>query len=187
MDEEDVRRPLGWVPIDDRGSLPFALVHGESLVATASWALGEAGVELIDQASTLEEVREAGRALVLHDPLCPLTPVRFLQEAIALSAVTGDVVAGYRPVTDTVKPLAAGLLGETVDRAGLRMITSPVVVPPRLVATLEEVPSVFADLADRFAGEQLRLLEAPALGGRVRDEEDLLVLEALSRAAAQPG
>ena len=27
--------PLGVVPIDGRGSLPFALVHGESLVAVA--------------------------------------------------------------------------------------------------------------------------------------------------------
>ena len=34
--------PLGIVPTDARGSLPFALVHGESLVAAASWADVEA-------------------------------------------------------------------------------------------------------------------------------------------------
>jgi hypothetical protein len=37
---------LGWVPLEGRGSLPFALVHGESLVAAASWAVGDAGIQL---------------------------------------------------------------------------------------------------------------------------------------------
>ena len=32
---------MGAVVGDDRGSLPFALIHGESLVACASWALGD--------------------------------------------------------------------------------------------------------------------------------------------------
>lgn len=179
MDEHDeVRRPLGWVPVEGRGSLPFALVYGESLVATASWALGEAGVDLVDQAVSFEQVRESGLALVLHDPLCPLTPVRFLQEAIALAAVTGQAVAGYRPVTDTVKELTGDLLGETVDRSELVSITSPVVLPPVVLAGLEELPGDFAELVGALAG--VRLLEAPAVGARIRDEADLVVLEALS-------
>src|SRR6476646_7893179 len=117
MDED---RPLGWVPVEGRGSLPFALVHGESLVAAASWALGEAGVALFDASVTFEQVRESGRTLVLHDPLCPLTPVDFLVEAVALGEATGAVVAGFRPVTDTVKRSDGDRLGETVDRTDLR-------------------------------------------------------------------
>ena len=39
---------LGVVPVDGRGSMPFAMLHHESLVAVASWAMGEAGVELLD-------------------------------------------------------------------------------------------------------------------------------------------
>src|ERR687885_148564 len=39
---------VGVVPTDGRGSWPFALLHGESLVAVASWALAEAGVGLAD-------------------------------------------------------------------------------------------------------------------------------------------
>lgn len=180
MDDDELQRPLGWVPVEGRGSLPFALVHGESLVAAATWALSEAGTDLLDQAASFDDVRASGRALVLHDPLCPLTPVRFLQEAIALAAVTGAVVAGYRPVTDTVKPLRDGLLGETVDRSRLVAVTSPVVVPPAVVAVLGELASDLVTLVDRLPG--VRLLEAPALGGRVRDEADLAVLEALSAA-----
>lgn len=181
MHEDDVRRPLGWVPVEGRGSLPFALVHGESLVAAATWALDEAGVELLDQSVSFAEVRDSGRALVLHDPLCPLTPVRFLQEAIALASVTGQVVAGYRPVTDTVKVLDGEVLGETVDRSELVSVTSPVVLPPTAVAGLERLPTDVAALVGALAG--VRLLEAPALGARVRDEADLDVLEALSASA----
>ena len=40
--------PMGAVVETDRGSLPFALVHGEPLVACAVWALGEAGVFVVD-------------------------------------------------------------------------------------------------------------------------------------------
>ena len=182
-------RPLGWVPVEGRGSLPFALVHGESLVAAASWALAEAGVDLFDATVTFEEVRRAGRALVLHDPLCPLTPVDFLAAAVERSAATGTVVVAFRPVTDTVKTVTAGadvLLGETVDRAGLRAVASPIVVPATVLAELDRLdasdfPALVADLATRAA---LTWLEAPPLARRVRDEADLADLEALSRAQA---
>jgi 2-C-methyl-D-erythritol 4-phosphate cytidylyltransferase len=181
--------PLGWVPVEDRGSLPFALVHGESLVAAASWALGEAGVVLFDASVTFEQVRRSGRALVLHDPLCPLTPVDFLREAVERASETDSVVVGFRPVTDTVKQTDDGRLGATVDRATLRAVTSPVVVPARVLAGVEQLdttdfPALVAALAE---DGEIAWLEAPALGRRVRDEADLGDLEALSRAAATQG
>ncbi|WP_245999924.1 2-C-methyl-D-erythritol 4-phosphate cytidylyltransferase [Nocardioides pocheonensis] len=182
MTHED--EPLGWVPVEGRGSLPFALVHGESLVAAASWAVGEAGIVLFDASVTFDQVRRSGRALLLHDPLCPLTPVDFLAEAAATCEETGAVVVGFRPVTDTVKRSSKDSLGETVDRSGLRAITSPVVVPPAVLAGLERLdtsdfPALVADLATRA---EVVWLEAPPLSRRVRDEHDLADLEALSRA-----
>jgi 2-C-methyl-D-erythritol 4-phosphate cytidylyltransferase len=181
--------PLGWVPVEGRGSLPFALVHGESLVAAASWALGEAEVALFDASVSFEQVRRSGRALVLHDPLCPLTPVDFLRDAVDRANEEDAVVVGFRPVTDTIKRTEDGRLGATVDRATLHAVTSPVVVPPRVLSGLEEIdttdfPALVATLAE--AGGII-WLEAPALGRRVRDEADLADLEALSRAAAAPG
>jgi 2-C-methyl-D-erythritol 4-phosphate cytidylyltransferase len=181
MGEEE---PLGWVPVEGRGSLPFALVHGESLVAAASWALGEAGVVLFDASVTFDQVRESGRALVLHDPLCPLTPVDFLQDAVARCEETGAVVVGFRPVTDTVKRLQGDTLGETVDRTGLRAVTTPVVVPAAVLATLERLdasdfPALVATLASH--GE-IAWLESPPLSRRVVDVADIADLEALSRA-----
>jgi 2-C-methyl-D-erythritol 4-phosphate cytidylyltransferase len=178
--------PLGWVPVEGRGSLPFALVHGESLVAAASWALGEAGVALFDASVTFEQVRRSGRSLVLHDPLCPLTPVGFLLEAVRLSDEADAVVVGYRPVTDTVKQVDGDVLGHTVDRTVLRAVTSPVVVPARVLSGLDrldtaDLPGLVATLAAR---EEVHWLEAPPLGSRVRDEAGVRDLEALSRASS---
>jgi 2-C-methyl-D-erythritol 4-phosphate cytidylyltransferase len=186
MDEED--GPLGWVPVEGRGSLPFALVHGESLVAAASWALGEAGIVLFDASVTFEQVRRSGRALVLHYPLCPLTPVDFLREAVDRANESDAVVVGFRPVTDTIKQTQDGRLGATVDRAGLREVTSPVVVPAGVLSGLEQLdttdfPALVGTLAEAV---EIAWLEAPPLGRRARDEADLADLEALSRAAAAP-
>jgi 2-C-methyl-D-erythritol 4-phosphate cytidylyltransferase len=176
--------PLGWVPVEGRGSLPFALVHGESLVAAASWALGEAGIVLYDASVPFAEVRRSGRGLVLHDPLCPLTPVGFLVDAAERCADTGAVVVGFRPVTDTIKRTDGDRLAETVDRADLRAVASPVVIPPDVLVGLERLdagdfPTLVAALS---ATTDLVWLEAPALARRVRDEADLADLEALSRA-----
>lgn len=182
---------LGLVPVEGRGSLPFALVHGESLVASASWALSTAGIDLYDLSVPFEQVREAGLVLVVHDPLCPLTPASFLAECVAEAQHTGAVVVGVRPVTDTVKAYAADAsgvirLGGTVDRETLVCPTSPVVLPAAVLAALDsldvdDLAALVAALSERFP---VRHLLAPALGRRVVDESDLAVLAALSAATA---
>ncbi len=180
-DELDEATPLGVVPTEGRGSLPFALLHGESLVAVASWALGEAGAELLDFNASWPAVQERRAMLVVHDPLCPAAPVAFLRQAVAAAAAAHAVVVGVRPVTDTVKAGHGDLVGETVDRADLVAVASPVVLPAAVVAELDDWPS-FDDLAalvsrlrERFP---VSFLEAPALGRRVGDESDLKLLEA---------
>jgi len=181
--DDPARRAVGWVPLDGRGSMPFALLHGESLVAVASWALGEAGVALLDFTTGWAEVQALGAALVVHDPLCPGTPATFLAEAAATAVDRDVVVAGARPVTDTVKTVEAGVLGETVDRAQLRAVTSPVVLPASVVAALAGPPPV-ADLADLVAAlrteHEVLFLDAPPAGRRVVDESDLRLVEALA-------
>ncbi|HRI95839.1 MAG TPA: hypothetical protein PLZ93_09515, partial [Nocardioides sp.] len=91
-----------------RGHWPFALVHGEPLVAAAAWALGEAGVELVDVGTPWAAFAEAELPFVLHDPLCPLTPPEFLAACVAHAEATSAVTVGVRPVTDTVRELADG-------------------------------------------------------------------------------
>ncbi len=179
---DQIPEPLGVVPIDGRGSLPFALVHGESLVAAASWALTTAGAKLFDYGTPLEQVQDADQMLVVHDPLCPLTPAAFIEEAIEECAQTGSVVVGVRPVTDTVKEYDGEKVGATHDREDLMAVTSPVVLPATVVAALDELatddfPAFVDQLAQRFP---VRYLPAPSLGQRITDEDDLEVLDALS-------
>jgi 2-C-methyl-D-erythritol 4-phosphate cytidylyltransferase len=185
-DEDDATPAVGWVPVEGRGSMPYALLHGESLVAVASWALGDAGVDLLDFTDGWADVRARETALVVHDPLCPGTPSAFLAEAVATAAERDVVVVGVRPVTDTVKTTDGEVLGGTVDRAGLLAVTSPVVLPASVVAGLREPPpaSCLDDLSDLVAwlrvGHEVLFVEAPPAGRRVTDESDLRLVEALS-------
>jgi 2-C-methyl-D-erythritol 4-phosphate cytidylyltransferase len=173
---------LGTVVESDRGSLPFALLHGEALVVSAVWALGEAGVTVVDMVTEWSELVSAGTPFVLHDALCPMTPPAFLAQCATHAAERGAIIVGVRPVTDTVKELAEGRVGDTVDRSNLLQVVSPVVLPPSVVAALDGLPStdfaeLVATLAERFPVETM---EAPAEARRVADESDLRVLEALT-------
>ena len=75
FDSDDDRPPaLGAVVDDDRGHLPYALIHGEALVAAAAWALGDSGVIPVDLGTEWAGLVDADEPFVLHDPLCPMTP-----------------------------------------------------------------------------------------------------------------
>jgi 2-C-methyl-D-erythritol 4-phosphate cytidylyltransferase len=138
-DIEHAAPPMGWVPTTGRGSLPFVTLDGEPLVALASFALEGAGVELVDFDAELADVW-ADRPLVVHDPLCPLTPISFLRRAVEVATEDGVAVVGVHPVTDTVKAVRGEVVGQTVDREGLWVVTSPVVLPASLVAKLDGWP-----------------------------------------------
>lgn len=174
---------LGAVLEDGRGSLPFALIHGEALVACAAWALGEAGITPVDVGTSWSALADSGLPLVLHDALCPMVPASFLSACLELAESRGAVVVGVRPVTDTIKTVHDGLVGATVDRDGLFSVTSPVVLPAEVVAALDRQPTsdlvvLAAELARRFP---VLTLPAPAEGRRVQSAEDVRLLEALTR------
>ncbi|HSE10325.1 MAG TPA: 2-C-methyl-D-erythritol 4-phosphate cytidylyltransferase [Nocardioidaceae bacterium] len=180
---------MGQVPTTGRGSLPFAALDGEPLVLLASHALEDAGVELVDFNVELAAVKDHDRALVLHDPLCPLTPAAFLREAIELAVFEDVVVVGVQPVTDTIKTAREGVVGETVDREGLWTLTSPVVLPASAVAGLSDwpdasdFPALVVSLVER---REVRFLPSPALGRRVDDESSVVLLEALASTKRLP-
>ncbi|MCL2542988.1 MAG: 2-C-methyl-D-erythritol 4-phosphate cytidylyltransferase [Nocardioidaceae bacterium] len=185
----DEQRPAasGIILDADRGTLPFQLIHGESLVAAAAWSAGEAGVELVDSTLPLAFVVEREEPLVLHDPLCPMTPPDFLAACVDRCVGSGEVVVGVRPVTDTVKRLHAGDLGETVDRDGLVAVCSPVVLPPDVLAGLAtdaglpttDLVRLLALVRHDHAG-RVALMEAPPAARRVADADDVRLLEALT-------
>ncbi len=181
---------LGRVIDEGRGSLPFALVHGEALVTTATWALSEAAVLPLDARTSIEGVLDAGLPLVLHDSLCPMTPPDFIAACVRRAVADGVVVAGVRAVTDTVKTLHGNTLGdtlgETIDREALARVVSPVVVPVERVAQAADLladPGVkLAPLVEALrAGGPVLLLDAPPEAMRVGNLDDVRVLEALTR------
>lgn len=187
----DEQRPAasGVILDADRGTLPFQLIHGESLVAAAAWSAGEAGIELIDSTLPLEVVVEREEPLVLHDPLCPMTPPSFLADCVERCVESGAAVVGVRPVTDTVKRVDGHVLRETVDRDTLVVVCSPVVLPPDLLAALLAAGPIPTDLAALLAllrghyPDRVELVEAPAAARRVGSAEDIRVLQALTAPA----
>ena len=177
MDETEA-----WgVVLEEPGSrLGFELIHGESLVACATFALAAAGVTVVDARLDWEVVAEAGLPLVVHDLACPMTPADFIAHCVALAA-DGEVVVGVRPVTDTVKHVETGVLGETLDRDRLRALCAPVVIPADVVGRLDGWPTDLASLVARLAGlVGVRLEEGPPEIRRVTSAEDVRVLEALT-------
>lgn len=187
IEEYDVPSALGTVVETDRGSLPFALIHGEGLVAAAGWALGESGVTPVDFTTRWSGLQESGEAYVLHDALCPMTPAEFITRCLVTAVERDVVVVGVRPVTDTVKTLDTGsdgveVVGATVARSELLSVVSPIVLPAGVVAALEELPTNdFAELAALLAARfPVVTLEAPAAARRVGSPDDVRLLEALT-------
>lgn len=177
---------LGVVVERGRGSLPFALLHGEPLVACAAWAMGEAGIRLLDLVTAWEDVRDAGAPLVWHDALCPMAPPDFLITCVRRAVADDAVMAAVLPVTDTVKDLeerdGVMLVARTHDRDRLRRLASPLVLPPSVVARLDDWPDddLVRALADLRALGPVVFLDAPASAARVSSADDLLALEALT-------
>jgi 2-C-methyl-D-erythritol 4-phosphate cytidylyltransferase len=180
--DEEAEPALGTIVDEGRGSLPYALIHGESLVAAASWALGEAGVTAVDLGAAWAGLVDSEEPFVLHDPLCPMTPPAFIAACVARAVERGCVVVGVRPVTDTVKVVADGVVGETVDRDLLVGVVSPVVLPPSVVAAVEGLPSIdFVELVDALRRRYpIELVEAPPTARRIGSQDDLRLLEALT-------
>ena len=173
---------MGFVVDEDRGSLPYRLIHGEALVAAAAWAMGEAGVDLVDITVPWHVIADLGRALVLHDPLCPMTPPAFIAECARTAVARDVVVVGVRPVTDTVKR----------SRTGASVGPSTATRWSRCARRSCCRAGVVAELGGRPAADFVELVAAPAVvvrrraGGRaaaarrVASDEDIRVLEALT-------
>lgn len=173
-------------PADALGALLHSdaatlLLSGKPLAMHALRTLEAAEVQVLDPATPWAVVQARGRPVVLHDPACPLTPPTFLRDLAAEAQATGHSQAGVRPVTDTVKTRRGRLLGETRDRSGLVVLTSPVVLCPDVVAELARwpEPAQLPALVSRLRrASRLRLVEAPALSRRIADESDLRLLAA---------
>jgi 2-C-methyl-D-erythritol 4-phosphate cytidylyltransferase len=169
-DPSEIPPALGSVVVDERGSLPFMLIHGEALVACAAWALGDSGVTPVDHGTEWEGLAAAGEPFVLHDALCPMTPASFIADCVRLADATGEVIAG-------------------ADATG--RVLSPLALPPAVLAALD-ASVLDAALATPDFDALVALLEqhgavrrhaAPPSAARVRSEQDVRALERLTGAS----
>ena len=203
---EGAPRAAVVLPVVGRGSVPFAVLHKEPLFVHAARAAAESGVALgpvlvvagdedveragaaLATASVAAEVRPAGDwepgdgPLLVHDPLCPLTPPEFLR-SMADGSDPVPMMA-FRPVTDTVKIADATRIRGTVDRDTLGALSSPALLTAALLAQaraaglgrppLDDVTALLAWM--RRCGD-VELVRAPSMARRVDDESAVLVLQ----------
>jgi 2-C-methyl-D-erythritol 4-phosphate cytidylyltransferase len=140
-------------------------------------------VTQVDLATEWSVVADTDDPFVLHDALCPMTPPAFLVDCVSRAVERDCVVVGVRPVTDTVKEVAGGVVGETVDRATLWAVASPIVLPAQAVPTMERLSVAdFAALVEQLRAEhRVEFVEAPASAARVSSEDDVRLLEAATK------
>jgi 2-C-methyl-D-erythritol 4-phosphate cytidylyltransferase len=156
-----------------------------SLVASDGAAprlTGLSDVEVVGLGDVERRLRFVGDGIVVvHDPLCPLTPAGWVRSMLE-RAESGGVLVAVRPVVDTLKSTRDEIVTGTVDRTELQVLSSPIVAP---VAMLVDDPEVIPLLADPVAlVERLRarydveLVEAPSAAQRVDDPAGVELLAA---------
>jgi 2-C-methyl-D-erythritol 4-phosphate cytidylyltransferase len=193
-------RVLGIVPLLGRGLLVHASIGGTTLVELAARLMVQVADEVVvvvdpsdpaisspahteqismpDGGPELQRRMERVDQVVVHDPLCPLVSEQFVRRLVA-----GDrdsVRVAVRPVVDTLKATADGVVAGTVDRERLRVVSSPVVGPGLLLAGLDDLPAALTDLTVlvaqlRKAG-QTELVVAPSASRRIEDTSGLRLL-----------
>lgn len=124
--------------------------------------------------------------VVIHDPLCPLVPARFVRQLL-LKARSRRVMVGVRPVVDTIKATINGAIAGTVDRDALRIVSSPVVVPGSRLAGVPDLTTALTHLgllvqALRMDGG-VELVVAPSSSRRVEDRSGLLLMASVDAVA----
>lgn len=120
--------------------------------------------------------------MVLHDALCPMTPPDFVASCLERARETGRAVVGVRPVTDTVKVVRDGVVGETIDRDAVLAVASPLVLPAALAAVMDApVHDLVAAVSALVgSGHEVETVPAPAAARRVSSADDVRLLEALT-------
>jgi 2-C-methyl-D-erythritol 4-phosphate cytidylyltransferase len=194
-----------------RSELAFRELHGEPVYAHALRAMTEAAGPLLVEvdAADLDRVREdvrrwrlpatpllreecweevrlsPDRGLVAHDAMCPLVTTAFLRSVLEQADARPDTaLVAFRPVTDTLKAVVDGRIQQTIDRNALAAVTSPAVVPSRVLTEATAMPPVddFSVLVSwlRERGE-VELVRAPSLGRRVEHARAIHLLEQLDQ------
>jgi 2-C-methyl-D-erythritol 4-phosphate cytidylyltransferase len=130
-----VRRLVGAASVDRVIVLPESA--GMSAVDFAS----DLGVDVVLDATVADCAAAVAaapgvRVVLVHDPLCAYTPDSVLDRVVRTVVAEGRPVVPVLPCSDTVKRVDdTDVVMDTPDRAGLRVIQSPVGYPAALLAS----------------------------------------------------
>jgi hypothetical protein len=188
-----MRDLLGIVPAIGRGTFVDHRLGSQTLVERALdflTRLTPAVVVVSDAADVMalrRTLTEFSRA-VIHDPLCPLVPEPFARRLLAEhDARAGQPTVAVRPVIDTIKAAPDGVVARTVDRDGLRVVSSPIVVAPGDLLSVDDLAAALSDPAKLVAHLRAvstpHLVTAPAAARRIEDLSGLRVTAAVEAAA----
>lgn len=164
-----------------RGALAHLDIEGQGCFPGA--AIGSfAAIEVPREEALARTVAESADVVVVHDPLCPGVSTASLQRLLELWS-PGTVTVAVRPVVDTVKVVADGVVTGTLNREDLRMIGSPVVMPADRMAAIPRLGAKLADLASLVATLrgvcEVVLVPGDPAAGRVEDPSSIPLLTAL--------
>jgi 2-C-methyl-D-erythritol 4-phosphate cytidylyltransferase len=183
---------LGIVPAVGRGDLVHERLGSQTLLDRAVDMLSmlASAVAVVAEAADADSLsaRLGGfdRAII-HDPLCPLVSERFARRLLAEHrAQGGRPIVAVRPVIDTIKAAPGGVVAQTVDRDGLRVVVSPIVVSARDLLSANELGASLTDpsvlVARLRAVSTPDLVTAPAAVRRVEDRSGLRLVAAIEAA-----
>jgi hypothetical protein len=175
---------LGIVPIAGGQRLALEPLGGRRLVDIAADLLGHLCRSVVvvdarkpDDGALRQQVAAFDR-VVIHDPLCPLTPERFLSGV--LDRPPERVVVAVRPVVDTMKATRDGAIWKTVDRERFRVLASPVVMPASTLAQVDDLVGSLCDLTQLVHAlggiDAVDLVSAPSQSRRVDDLSGLRLI-----------
>jgi 2-C-methyl-D-erythritol 4-phosphate cytidylyltransferase len=194
------------VPVE---SFALATIHGDILLSRAVDAAQTAGfavsvvvaddafegvVHVVDAAVSVVRVGDVPAVIertdvvLVHDPLCPLTPGAFLTSMVA-HARAGSSTVGVLPVTDTIKGADDSVITSTLDRSELRLLASPLVAVAEAVDLIRQEPDLVLDLprlvrrlmADCPIDGAVDFVPAPSVAARVSDRSDVELLQAVEK------
>jgi 2-C-methyl-D-erythritol 4-phosphate cytidylyltransferase len=187
------------VPVARAGSLALAELAGEPLLLRALSAVSAAGLDPVVVTDDLASVRpvlrdaaplvgiadlaasvgQSGTTLLVHDPLCPLTPPSLLVSMSGRGA-DGAAAVAVLAMTDTVKTTTGDLVTATINRAAVAAVASPFVGPTELVLRAAGTVLDLPGLVRRLWGlVPIGLVAADALCARVSEASELELLSSV--------
>ncbi len=138
-------------------------------------------------AAGLEKLQPTIETVLVHDAARAFTPTAVFDAVIAAVQETGAGVIPVLAVSDTIKEVANGFAGETIDRSRLAAVQTPQGFPRKsIVAAYLGASAEYTDDAALFAaaGHPVRVIDGDARSFKITTPWDLRRAETLAVPAA---